>query len=85
MGRLLGVMGLHLSPWGVHWMDAFGGHWGSLVVSLLESFDPFENSLTQVSVCSDFLYHSNYCQSKKLETNPNCENISVFVCPNGLL
>jgi len=53
MGRLLGVMWFHLSPWGGP-LDAFGGHWVSLVPSLLEPFGPFENALTQVS---DFLCH----------------------------
>ena len=47
--HLWGSNGAHL---GRHWapfvalggpLDAFGGHWGSLVASLLEPFDPFED------------------------------------------
>jgi len=38
LGRLRGVLGLHLSPPGVH-LDAFGRHWNSIVDSTFHFFE----------------------------------------------
>jgi len=68
-GRLWRVIGLHLSPLGFH-LGAFGCHWGSMWRHFAIVF--------YKKIKMFFVF-----KKKRAMKRPNCENVSVFVGPNG--
>ena len=73
MGRLLGVSGLHLSPWGVHWMplgvigDHLWRHFWSLLIPLKFVWRRFVTFLTFCAIESFGLKKKHSQKSKVWE------------------